>query len=134
MMKRHVLEEHGLLYEQTYNYCEDYRLWEKLMPLGKFACLKEKLLYLRLSEIQMSKKHHSDMVRQASSVRSRLQQAWLRRCGYVRFTKEDLMYRALEVLDELRDDVKINRTLEYKAFVQYAYLSSINRKQIAPPK
>ena len=129
MMRRHVLETHGLRFEQAYNYCEDYRLWEKLMPLGKFACLKEKLLYLRLSEMQMSKKHHSDMIRQASDVRSRLQQAWLRHCGYERFTEEDLMYRPLEVLKELRDDKRVNRTLEYKAFVQYAYLSVQDKKK-----
>ena len=99
------------------------------MPLGKFACLKNKLLFLRLSEMQLSKKHHSEMVRQANAVRSRLQQAWLRHCGYERFTEEDLMCRSLEVLKELRDDKRVNRTLEYKAFVQYAYLSVQDKKK-----
>ena len=134
MIRHSVLHEHGLKYDEGLKCCEDYRLWEQLMPTGKFACLKEKLVNHRLSDLQFVKRNPNEMQELTDIIRGRIQLAWLRSCGYNDFTDIDLLFHALDVVRKLRTDNKINISEEYKAFVQYAYLRSKdkNKKYLMP--
>lgn len=129
MIRHSVLLEYGLKYDESLKCCEDYRLWEQMMPFGKFACLEEKLVSHRLSELQISKHLRDEMKLNTDIIRGRLQLAWLKRNGYTSFTASDLMHDAVSVLSLLRKDPKVNDTPEYKAFLQYVYLVSKDRNK-----
>lgn len=129
LVRKKTLDENRLSYDESLNCCEDYRLWEQMMPLGKFACLKEKLVRHRLSELQISKRLREDMKNQTDIIRGRLQLSWLNSNGYTSFSVNDLVHRATSVLSILRKDPKVNDTPEYKAFLQYVYLVSKDRNK-----
>ena len=129
LIRKKTLDENHLLYDESIKCCEDYRLWEQMMPFGKFACLEEKLVSHRLSELQISKHLRDEMKLNTDIIRGRLQLAWLKRNGYTSFTANDLMHDAVSVLSLLRKDPKVNDTPEYKAFLQYVYLVSKDRNK-----
>ncbi len=129
MIRKKALEDNRLMYDEKMNCCEDYHLWEQLMVCGKFACLKEKLVRHRLSELQISKQFRDDMKLQAEKIRGRIQITWLKRNGYSSFSADDLKYHAFSVLSRLKKDSKVKGTLEYKAFLQYVYLESKDKEK-----
>lgn len=129
LIRKKTLDENHLLYDESIKCCEDYRLWEQMMPFGKFACMEEKLVSHRLSELQISKHLRDEMKLNTDIIRGRLQLAWLKRNGYTSFTANDLMHDAVSVLSLLRKDPKVNDTPEYKAFLQYVYLVSKDRNK-----
>lgn len=124
LLRRDVLEDHKLFYDETLLCCEDYDMWERLMGYGKLACLNEKLVCLRISDVQISKRIGDEMKIQAAVIRCRLQKKWLERSGYPSFTEDELVHHATRVLSMLKQDKSINGTPEYKAFLQYVYLHS----------
>ena len=124
LIRKDVLEENRLLYDETLLCCEDFDMWGRLMGYGRFACLKEKLVCLRISDVQISKRIGDMMKTQTVSIRCRLQKMWLERCGYSDFTEEELVCRATRVLSTLKKDKSIVGTPEYRAFLQYTYLHS----------
>lgn len=124
LLRRDVLEENKLFYDETLLCCEDYDMWERLMGYGKLACLKEKLVCLRISDVQISKRIGDEMEIQAAAIRCRLQKKWLERCGYPSFTEDELVHHATKILSTLKKDKSVTGTPEYRAFLQYVYLHS----------
>ena len=122
-IRRSVLVNNNIVYDETYRQSQDYRLWELLFPYGEFACLNEKLLNYRLSSQQITKTEGSKQSHLAMIVRTRLQHAWLSRCGY-NFPLELISDKPFKIIEILRRDCNITCTKEYKAYLSYAYLYS----------
>lgn len=57
MMRKSVLDAHGLKYDETFRYAQDYDLWVRLAEHTKLANLKKVLLHYRLHENCASKKN-----------------------------------------------------------------------------
>ena len=54
MMRRSVLMDHGIRYEQEYFPSEDFRLWTRLMQFTRFYNIPQTLLYYRVHPNQTS--------------------------------------------------------------------------------
>ena len=122
-IRKSVLDETGITYDESFRQSQDYRLWELLRPYGKFAVLREKLLKYRISDQQITKSQTKGQANLADSVRYRLQKNWLIENG-VNYTDEELKSYPFRIIERLRLNSSFNDTLEYKAFLQYAYLLS----------
>ena len=129
LLRRDVLKENRIFYDETLLCCEDYDMWEHLMTYGKFACLKEKLVCLRISDLQITKRISDKMKKKTDVIRCRLQKSWLERCGYLCFTEDELINHATRVLSTLRKDKSVTGTPEYSAFLQYVYLHSNDQEK-----
>lgn len=77
MIRRSVLEEHGVRYDEDYLQAQDYRLWEVLSDYGEFYNLPERLLDYRFSRRQMSSRNGKKQWRNARMIRKRLMEKWL---------------------------------------------------------
>lgn len=65
MLRKSVLDTHGIQYEEEYTPSEDYRLWLRLMEFTNFHNLQEVLFNYRMHETNTSKVMHTRM-RQAT--------------------------------------------------------------------
>ena len=130
-IRKSVLDEHGIKYDEAYRHSQDFRLWEQMLPYGEFANLKEKLLYYRLSEQQITKSSTSSQVNLSDSVKIRLQKKWLESLGYD-YSTELIATNPFEILEELRNNNEIKKSPSYSAFVQNAYLYApyTNKKKL----
>lgn len=79
MMRRSVLEEHGIRYDVEYKQAQDYRLWEMLADYGEFYNLQERLIDYRVSSKQMSSRYRKNQWRNARMIRKRVVTKWLRK-------------------------------------------------------
>ncbi len=123
-IRKSILDEHEITYDERYRHSQDYRLWEILMPYGKFENLKTRCLQYRLSPQQITS---ASSIRQhdlADGVRMRLQIEWLRN-NNVPVQEEDLIKHPYCILETIRNRYDIKSQLEYKSFLQFVYLSSI---------
>ena len=50
MLRRDVLEQHGLRYDETFQTAQDYELWTRLLTITRAATLREPLLKYRLRD------------------------------------------------------------------------------------
>lgn len=123
MLRKSVLDCNDIHYDENYRQSQDYRLWELLMPYGRFACLREKLLKYRMSDQQITRSQKRGQTNLAGGIRLRLQQKWLMSNDY-QFSDEDVERHPLGIIEKIRHDKKVNSSLEYKAYLQYAYLYS----------
>lgn len=121
-IRKSVLDEHGLTYDENYRQSQDIRLWEQLMPYGEFANLKEKLLKYRLSDQQITKSRASSQSNLAEGVKLRLQLTWLQSLGY-NYTIGDIKDKAFVIIDKIREDNRNFKNKNISAFVQNAYLN-----------
>ena len=58
MIRKKILDEHKLFYNEKYKHAEDYKLWCDLSNHGKFYNIPEILLNYRISESQISSKEN----------------------------------------------------------------------------
>jgi len=121
-IRKSVLDEHGISYDEKYRHSQDVRLWEQLMPYGEFGNLKEKLLKYRLSDQQITKTKSSSQSNLAEGVKLRLQSIWLQGLGY-NYTTDEIKEKAFAIIDVIRKDNRIFKSKCYSAFVQNAYLN-----------
>ena len=122
-IRNSVLKAHSIFYDENYRQSQDYRLWEILIPYGKFSVLPEKLLKYRVSRQQITKSQTQGQSNLAGSVRLRFQRKWLEKVG-CKSTNEELENYPFRIINRLRNSSKVNRSPEYRAFLQYAYLLS----------
>ncbi len=71
IMRRSLLEKHGLRYEETFKNAEDYELWERCAHLFRLANIPEVLLLYRLHAASMSRTLSSEQAERAAKVRGR---------------------------------------------------------------
>lgn len=69
IIRRDALIESGLRYEQDYKYAEDFRLWSLMARKGyRLMNLPVPLIRYGLSETQVSRVHHSEMMRLTAQI------------------------------------------------------------------
>ena len=125
-IRRKVLIDNNIRYDETFRTSQDYRMWEVLLPYGDFANLEEKLLKYRLSSSQVTKTKPLNQIDQAYGISRRLQKRWLDKQN-VLCTISDLENNPYKVLCELKRNEKIVNQCEFKAFLLFVYLESSNR-------
>jgi hypothetical protein len=62
MLRREVIERHGLRYDENFRTAQDYELWTRLLTVTSGANLREPLLQYRLRD-GVSRVHKSDQLR-----------------------------------------------------------------------
>ena len=77
MIRKNILLNHNIFYDENYKQAQDYRLWEELYNFGKYKNLEEKLLKYRISFNQVSNKNNSNQVLLGQKIRRRIIQNWL---------------------------------------------------------
>lgn len=77
MIRKNVLDQNNICYDENYKQAQDYRLWEVLSNHGKFFNLRDKLLKYRISKDQISNKNNSSQVNLGSEIKKRIIQNWL---------------------------------------------------------
>lgn len=70
MVRRKVLEEHGIMYEERFSPSEDYALWCRLIPHTQFHNLPEVLFRYRLYEGNTSKSQATKMSNATMGIRA----------------------------------------------------------------
>ncbi|MBQ5728561.1 MAG: glycosyltransferase [Mailhella sp.] len=104
MLRRSVLQEHGIRYEEIFSPAEDYSLFARLIPVTKFAILPEVLFEYRAWEGNTSHKQSKKMEAASYGIhafmrrdnpelwamaQTHIVRKWRYRfCGVVLFTKE----------------------------------------------
>lgn len=124
-IRKKVLDQHNIIYDEDYRQTQDLRLWEMLFPLGEFANLRDKLVLYRISDQQITKSSGKGQINNALKIRHRLQMAWLNQLGY-KYSECDLENRSSEILTQLKLREDIKKTPEFKAFLRYVYLYESN--------
>ena len=81
IIRRDILRLNNIEYDENYRTAQDYRLWEQLRHLGKYANLKEELLWLRISKSQISSTNGSNQLDGRTAIRKRCIVEWLESCG-----------------------------------------------------
>lgn len=123
MIRKKVLDENNIRYDEQYRHSQDYRLWEQLMLYGKFAKLKEILLRYRVSEQQITKTNSSSQSNLSESISYRCQHHWLESRGY-NYTLEEIKNSPFKIIREIHSNKNIVNSKSFRAFVQFAYLNS----------
>lgn len=78
MIRKSILEQNNICYDENYKQAQDYRLWETLSDYGKYFNLREKLLKYRISENQVSNKNNVKQVNLGNKIRRRVILKWLK--------------------------------------------------------
>ena len=120
-IRKAVLDESGIQYDESYKHSQDIRLWEQMWDYGEFANLKDKLLMYRLSDQQITKSSTSSQVNLSDSVKLRLQKRWLDGLGY-NFSIDTIQNAPFEIIETLRKNDQVKGSAQFSAFVQNAYL------------
>lgn len=61
MIRLDVLKKHGIYYNETFRYCQDFDLWSRLAAVTAFANIPEPLLLYRIHAQQMTQAYSVDM-------------------------------------------------------------------------
>lgn len=69
MIRKSVLVENGICYNENFRYSQDYDLWERLYPLTRFANLPDVLLRYRINDAQITRKCNAEQLKIASGIR-----------------------------------------------------------------
>lgn len=78
MIRKSVLDQNNIRYDEIYKQAQDYRLWEILSDYGKYFNLEEKLLKYRISKNQVSNKNNERQVNLGNQIRRRIIMKWLK--------------------------------------------------------
>jgi len=127
MIRKIVLDDNNIRYDEEYRYSQDYRLWEQLMPYGNFAKLKQTLLLYRVSNQQITKKSCSSQNKLSQSISYRCQKRWLESEG-IYYSIEDLKADPFRIISKIKQNYRIVKSNSFKAFLQYSYLYNPDSK------
>lgn len=81
LIRKNVLDENNILYDEEYRHAQDYRLWECLQDFGEYANIEIPLLRYRVSKRQISNSSLSSQINYASKIRRRIVQRCLDNLG-----------------------------------------------------
>lgn len=127
-IRKEILEANGIIYDEDYRQTQDLRLWEILMQYGKFANLRDKLVLYRFSNQQITKSNGTRQMDNSKKIRFRMQMAWLLKIGYD-YSITDIENCSYYILMQLKKNKDVRKTKEFKAFIQYVYLNSNERRR-----
>ena len=120
MIRKSVLDEYHLRYDEDYPCAEDYKFWIDLVDYGDFHIIPERLLKYRLSATQISTFHHP--LQDESSKRCR----WL--ILQINLTpetfallKENIDLKVLRRVRKETSNIEIWRIL-YMSFTKFSWL------------
>ena len=71
MIRKSFLDEYGLTYDESVNKGQDYDMWERCSEFGKFAVMREVLLYYRIHDKQITCQFKTAQVMTAEMVMKR---------------------------------------------------------------
>lgn len=128
-IRKEILDNNHISYDENYRQTQDLRLWETLMPYGDFANLTDKLILYRLSDQQITKQSGQKQVGNSWQVRYRLQKKWLQKIGY-NYSEETIAISSFEILSQIRKRKDVRESLEFKSFIQFVYMTSTNKKEV----
>lgn len=74
MMRKNIIEKHGLFYDENFPHAEDYELWVRASQHTKLANIPQCLLLLRHHNEQVSKMHSDTQCNTANLIRKQLVQ------------------------------------------------------------
>ena len=120
-IRKKVLNENNVTYDENFRQSQDYRLWELLYDCGEFENLNEVLLKYRYSSQQITSKFKSNQYDLAASVAIHLQKKWLESYG-IKATEDELKNNPFDILFEAKKKIESKNTKKYRVFVQYCYL------------
>ncbi len=125
MIRKKILVENGIAYDEDYKQAQDYRLWEILSHYGAFGNIKEKLLQYRISQTQVSKKHSGGQQSLAQNIRKRILNTWLQSIGISEQEDNIYTYLLLNKRRIIKEKVqKKGVSMKYfDAFLKYIYFS-----------
>ena len=130
MIRKSVLDQNNICYDENYRQTQDYRLWEMLSDYGKYYNLQEKLLKYRISKDQVSNKDNEKQVNLGNKVRRLVILKWLKsidiECdentldNYLQINKRSFILRKANKL-------KVSNCYT-KTFLKYLYFSKQKSK------
>lgn len=77
MLRRQVLEETGYVYDENFEYAEDYDLWTRLMHHTSVYRLPEALVRMRVLSSSISRKHNEEQRTHVTRIRRRAISSYL---------------------------------------------------------
>lgn len=120
MMRKRILLQNNISYNEALRYSQDYDLWERLYPITKFANIPEFLLNYRINAHQITRVRHAEQYAISTAIKFR---AFNTYCQY-----NGIKYQLTSPIDlrSIKDykkniplSVKFNRNL----FMSYIYRS-----------
>lgn len=103
MIRKSFLKKYNLNYDYNVNKGQDYEFWERCSIYGRFAILKDVLLYYRIHDEQITFKNKSEQVQTAEMVMRRR----LGRIGLTPTTEEFEAHLALKGIGECSSLVQV---------------------------
>lgn len=101
IIRKSVLDDNKLRYDEEYKQAQDYRLWEQLYDFGDFANLDELLLLYRISALQITSRKRSYQRNYAVLIRKRLMNKWLQNMGVNIVLPEQISFATISSLRNL---------------------------------
>lgn len=124
MIRKSVLTDNNICYDDNYIYGQDYRLWEMLMPYGKFYNIPIVLLKYRISEKQNKRISDAASIKQRKDISLRIIS---RNADYSFLNRIDLDEIDLSEIKKIRTQLNSKREKDKAAFIeimQYIYLTN----------
>lgn len=91
MIRKKFLDKHNLRYDEKVKKGQDYDMWERCSVYGKFAVIKDVLLYYRTHSKQITSTNKADQNLSAENIRKR-------RLGRIGLTPSEKEYKCHELL------------------------------------
>lgn len=126
MVRRKILVDNGVLYDEDYRQTQDYRLYETLYDLGDFANLPKVLLDYRKSKEQISTRLYKRQGGNMQQIRRRLLNKWLVDIGYHEIDFNNKINRLLIRKDILNFVDK--KSVFFKVFMKTMYYTNTKNK------
>lgn len=127
MIRKKILDENNIRYDEQYRHSQDYRLWEQLVPYGHFAKLKQALLLYRVSDQQITKKSSSSQSKLSQDISYRCQNRWLDGEGMC-YSIDDIKANPFRIINEIKQGNKFVKSKCFSALVQFSYLNHPDAK------
>ncbi|TDQ24100.1 glycosyltransferase [Tenacibaculum caenipelagi] len=109
MIRKKVLTENNLQYDETLRYSQDYNLIRELIKYGKLFNLKEKLLLYRVSSNQITSKYSVSQQENANIIRERIfNDVLLKQKIKIKIKEAFFDYNVNELLNEYRKNKSVN--------------------------
>lgn len=120
MLRKSLLVQNNILYDERIRYSQDFDLWERLYSKTKFANLPEVLLNYRINSQQITKKRHSEQYAISTAIKFRAFNTYCS-CNNINY---QLNYPInLQTIKDFKINVPKNVKFNRNLFTSYLYRS-----------